>query len=142
MKPFFPSIWNVLHDGGIDRIEGNVPGDVRVFVGIEYLRERFPDDGETIVVCLTNCTTFAYRPYESELRNTDLISIANESATILSAEMHGPVCRVYTDAGVLQMQCRCGSVSLDSGRVISLDELLRVAEDYWDEWESKTKHDR
>ena len=141
MKPFFPTIWNVLHDGGVERIVGSVPGDVRVSVGIEYLRERFPDDGDEIVVCLSGCTTFSHRLYDLENAVSDLTSIANESVTILSAEMHGSVCRVFTDLGVLDMQCSSGSVSLDSGRAISLDELLSVAEAYWDEWESSSKRD-
>ena len=142
MEPFFPSIWNVLHDGGVDRIVGNVPGDVHVFVGIEYLRERFPDDGDEIVVCLSNCTIFSHRPYDAEKAVTDLTSIADKSPTILSAEMHGSICRVFTDSGELDMQCGGGSVSLDSGRAISLTELLSVAEAYWDEWESKAKPDK
>lgn len=46
---FFPSIWNALHDGGIERIVGSVPGDLRVFVAIEYLRERFADEGDELL---------------------------------------------------------------------------------------------
>ena len=141
MESFFPSIWNVLHDGGVDRIVGSVPGDVRVSVGIEYLRERFPDDGDEIVVCLSDCTAFSHRLYDAENAVTDFTSIANDSVTILSAEMYGSVCRVFTDLGVLEMQCRGGSVSLDSGRAISLNELLSVAEAYWDEWESNSRRD-
>ena len=142
MEPFFPSIWNVLHDGGVERIVGSVPGDVRVYVGIEYLRERFSDDGDQIVVCLSGCTKFSHRLYDAENAVTDFTSIANESGTILSAEMNGSVCRVFTDLGVLEMQCRGGSVSLDSGRAISLNELQSVAQAYWDEWGSNSKRDK
>ena len=142
MEPLFPFIWNVLHDGEVERIVGSVPGDVRVHVGIEYLRERFSDDGDQIVVCLSGCTKFSHRLYDAENAVKDFTSIANESGTILSAEMHDSVCRVFTDLGVLEMQCRGGSVSLDSGRAISLNELLSVAETYWDEWESNSKREQ
>ncbi|MEO1527461.1 MAG: hypothetical protein AAFX06_18690 [Planctomycetota bacterium] len=139
MESFFPSIWNVLHDGGVDRIVGSVPGEVRVHVGIEYLRERFPDDGDEFVVCLLACSRLSHRLYDDENSITDMEAIANLSATILSAEMDGAVCRVFTDLGVLEMECRGGRVFLDSGRPIPLTELLSVAEAYWDEWESKSK---
>jgi hypothetical protein len=139
MKPFFPSFWNVLHDGGIERIEGTVPGDVRLHISIEYLRERFADTGDTIVVTLHNCNQFSHRLYDSSIAVTNLSQIAGESATILSAEMQGTVCRVFTDLGVLETVCGAGSISLDSERKISLQELLSVAESYWDEWESKSK---
>jgi hypothetical protein len=33
-------IWNVLHDGPIDRITGTIPGDIQFAVAIRYLRER------------------------------------------------------------------------------------------------------
>ena len=137
MEPFFPSIWNVLHDGAVERIVGSVPGDVRVYVGVEYLRERFADDGDGIVVCLSDCTAFSHRLYDADDVVTDLPAIANESVTILSAKMHGSMCRVFTDSGILDMKCQGGSVALDSGRTISLDELISVAEAYWDEWDSK-----
>ena len=70
---------------------------------------------------------------------SDLAVIANESATILSAETHGPLCRVFTDLGVLEVRCDGGAIALDSGRKVSLEELISVAEAYWDEWESKSK---
>lgn len=139
MVPFFPAIWNVLHDGGIDRIVGSVPGDVRVFVGIEYLRERFSEEGDEFVVRLTECTTFYFSLYDSEETITDLESIANESMSILSAEMNDSICRLFTDTGVLEIQCADGSVALDSGREIPLDELFSTAEEYWKQWDLKPK---
>lgn len=141
MKPIFPTIWNVLHDGGIDRIVGSVPGNLQVHVGIEYLRELFPDDGGEIIVQLSGCRSFSFRLYDSENTITDLKAIADESLSILSAEMHNSICRVFADTGVLEMECVNGTVSLDSGREIAIDELLAVAEQYWDQWELKSSRD-
>lgn len=53
--------------------------------------------------------------------------------------MDGSTCRVFTDVGILEMKCGDGLVSLDSGRNILLNELLAVAEAYWEEWESKSR---
>jgi hypothetical protein len=66
MASLFPSIWNLLHDGCIERIEGNVRGDLSVFVSIEYLRSRFQDTGDCIVVKLIDCSQFAFRNYETK----------------------------------------------------------------------------
>lgn len=134
MEPFFPTVWDVLHDGGISRIDGSVPGDVQVFVDIEYLRKRFSDDGETIIVTLTDCTLLTYRPYDAKVALSDLAAIAGESFSILNAELDGSKCRVFTDGGVLELRCGGGSLSLDSGRSLSLTELLEVAESYWEEF--------
>lgn len=139
MEPITSSIWNVLHDGGIERIDGVVPGDIRVHVSIEYLRERFHDDGDTIVVTLSNCTVFSHRLYDADHAVSDLAAIANESLTILSTEIHGPLCRVFTDLGVLEMRCEGGAISLDSGRNVPLEELISVAAAYWNEWESRSE---
>jgi hypothetical protein len=142
MEPFFPAIWNVLHDGCIERIVGTVPGDIRVDVSIEYLRERFQDDGESIILTLSDCTIFSHRVYDEEQAVSDLNMIANESLSILSAEMNGAICQVFTDVGVLELKCESGSISLDSGRKISLKELFSVAENYWEEWASKSKRSK
>lgn len=142
MEPFVPAIWNVLHDGGIQRIEGTIPGDIHVHVSIEYLRERFGDEGDTIIVTLFDCDVFSHRLNNAEHAVSDLTAIATESLTILSTEMEGPLCRVFTGVGVLEVRCDGGAISLDSGRNVSLEELISVAEAYWDEWELKSKSSR
>ncbi|MEM7781914.1 MAG: hypothetical protein AAF623_00945 [Planctomycetota bacterium] len=139
VEPFIPAIWNVLHDGCIEQIDGNLPGEIRIVVSIEYLRERFQEDGDTFVVTLRNCTEFSHRIYEHEQATSDLGTIANESLSILSAQMHEKICRVFTDVGVIELVCDGGTIALDSGRKITLEKLIAVAESYWDEWESKSK---
>ncbi len=138
METFSPTIWNVLHDGSIDRVAGTVPGRVSLYVGIEYLRERIPDDGEYIIVTLDECKSLVYRPYNSTIEMTDLTTIGGKSLTILNAEMEKSTCRVFTDLGILEIQFDGGSLSLDSGRIISLRDLLAVADAYWTAWKSKS----
>jgi len=79
MNPLLPTIWNVLHDGCIDRIVGAVPGEVQVFVRIEYLRGLFSDDGEAIVVHLANCESFTYRRNDAEKATTEFEAIATNA---------------------------------------------------------------
>ena len=139
MEPFFPAIWNVFHDGCIEQIEGSAPGMVSVHVGIEYLREMFSDPGEYFLVTFPNCTKFSFQHYERDELVVDLASITEDFPGILSAQMDGDVCKVFTDAGLLKMSSDDGSIRLDSGREISLDELLQAATKYWDDWEAKSR---
>ena len=123
MSQFMPAVWNVLHDGTIDRIEATASSDVRLHVSIEYIRERFADPGDMLIVTLHDCRRLAFRCYESDRETTDFEAIAGQSPTILSAEMHDGLCRTFTDAGVLETECRDGSISLDSGRSLTLQDL-------------------
>lgn len=138
-EPFFPTIWNVLHDGSIDAITGQVPGHVTVTASCEYLRERFAEPGDAFVIGLRNCVKLQHRLTVDTPAETNLQSIADQYLGILSAEMHDSVCRIYTDKGILELQCDDGSLALDSGRAVPVDELLSVADAYWDEWETKRK---
>ncbi|QEG24135.1 hypothetical protein [Mariniblastus fucicola] len=142
MEPFFPTIWDVFHDGCIDQVEGSIPGTVTVFVGIEYLRKRFSEPGEHFVVTLSECKKFSFLPYsctDETDRIADFAAIVEQCPGILNAEMDGEVCRVFTDCGVLETSSPCGSVRLDSGREIPLELILETATAYWEEWQSKSR---
>lgn len=150
---FFPTIWNVLHDRSITKITGVVPGTIRIDVEIIYLRERFKDPGETIQITLTDCTRFAYRDYEDKDLNKDFITdpptIAATELEILSAEMVNGFARVTCasrkgQGGELEVAAVDGSLTLDSGRAITLEQLIQVADEYWEDFRtrSKTSHPR
>lgn len=137
MNAFFPDFWNVIHDGSIDRISGSVPGNVVLHLDVEYLRERFADEGEQFVVSLVECSLFSFRVYEEENQMIDLEGIAALQPQILNAELDGELCRVFTDQGILEVKASAGSIHLDSGREITMAELVDEAKKYWDEWSSK-----
>ena len=135
-----------MHDGSIVGIAGQVPGTVRVEVDIGYLRKRFPDAGKTIVVTLDGCTRFAYRPYEikkglppNEKFITDFDAIVALKPLISDAEMKGNVVIVAGSYGMFEAAALGGSLSLDSGRAITLDELIAVAEAYWAEFRERSR---
>ena len=132
-QPFIPTVWNVFHDGTIDHVEGVVPGLVEIYISVEYLRERFLERGEHFIVSLLDCSLVEYDPYdEAEASTSNLKEIAELSLGILSAGC----CYVFTDAGKLRIQAESGSIRLDNGRELSLDELVKVASEYWDDWNS------
>lgn len=139
---FYPAIWNVLHDGTITAIAGSVPGTVRLDVSIDYLRQRFADSGRTIQVILTGCTRFAYRDYEAKDFTTDLSAIASIQPEVLSAEMRGDLSEICCVGGTLEVRASSGSLALDSGRRLTLEELIAVSEAYWTEWEENWKAKR
>ena len=130
---FFPTVWNVLHDGNIVNVTGQVPGALRVDVEIPYLRTRIPDPGKTIVIALEGCSRFAYRNWDSEFI-TDLRAIVELKPAIVSAEMQGDLCCVYCVDGLFEVAVSSGTISLDSGRTLPLDELIATADAYWEAW--------
>ena len=139
---FYPAIWNVLHDGSIIAIQGTVPGTVRLDVSIDYLRERFSDSGKIIEVTLTGCTRFAYRDFDVGEFSTEFSVIAAMEPEVLSAKMRGDLNEVYCVSGVLEVVAVGGSLALDGGRSITLQELIDVSEAYWTEWSERAKQAR
>lgn len=134
---FFPAIWNVLHDGSIISIRGAVPGTVQLDVSIEYLRERFADPGKFVQVTLKGCTRFAYRDFDEGQFTTDFSAIAAFQPEILSAEVRDRLCVVDCVSGVLEVVAVDGSLALDGGRVLTLQELVDVSHAYWTEWRER-----
>src|SRR5436190_3824659 len=113
---FFPTIWDVLHDGFIVGASCEAPGTVRLDISIEYLRERFADPGELIQITLIGCTRFAYRGYDDPEFITDLSAIAQLGPDFMSAELLDGLCRVHCLNGELEIAATGGSLNLDSGR--------------------------
>jgi hypothetical protein len=133
-EAFFPAIWNILHDGVIVAVDGALPGDLRIDVEIDYLRKRIPDAGTLIHVLLTGCTRFALREYEKSEVLTALTEIAAIGPEVVSASMKDGACEVDCTAGTLEVVAADGTIFLDSGREMTLEELTAVADGYWKEW--------
>ena len=131
------SLWNILHDGGIERIEGAVPGDVVVHVSIPYLRSRFGGNGIGFVVRLSGCTQFMFRPYD-EPPVSDVTAIVALSPEILSAEPSDPL-EVACVMGSLLLRYVAASISLDTGGLVTLSELDAASKSYWDEWSARNR---
>ena len=133
-----PDFWNILHDGVITHVSGSVPGDVRIGVEIDYLRERFAEPGDQVVLTLLGCTALSYHPFEDPpvAGFTDLVAARPE---ILRAKDWTDASIVECNNGDLRVTAADAALALDSGREISLAELQAVAEAYWTEWSSRSK---
>ena len=62
---------------------------------------------------------------------TELPRIADMAPEILSATFANGVCEVECADGVLEVTATDGSVRLDSGLAVRLQELIGVADAYW-----------
>ena len=57
-----PDLWNVLHDGTIVAVTGQVPGEVRLEIETDYLRIRFSDEGPLFALTLRDCSRLVFKP--------------------------------------------------------------------------------
>lgn len=128
-------VWNVLHDGSVVRITGAIPGDVQFAVAIGYLRKRFSDPGECILLTLHGCTAISYQLWDADTAVTDLTAIAAAEPEILNADEPSTV---FCVNGTLRVHAADFSLALDGGRAITFDELCSVAEAYWTEWSERS----
>ncbi len=130
-----PELWGCLHDATLVRVEGRVPGELRLNVRIDYLRRRFPGPGEGFDLILRGCSQFVYEPYEGS-PTTDLSEIAALELWVLGAEAGSPM-PVACSTGTMLVVYESASIKLESGLEVSLSELENAAESYWWEWSER-----
>ncbi len=135
------AVWNTLHDGSIEAIDGSVPGDVHVRVAIEYLCEKLPTAASHVVVHLRGCRRFEYRPFEGDAVS-DLSAIASADVQVLSAKDADGIVSVVCANGFLELVYDRTDISLAEGRAISQAELEAAAKRYWTEWEENARRAR
>ncbi|WP_156398097.1 MULTISPECIES: hypothetical protein [unclassified Duganella] len=133
------SFWGLLHDGGIDAINGEVPGAVSVEVSIRYLRQQFPGEGTGFRINLVNCREFAYCEYDSA-PVTDFGAIAGLDPEIVSVENDSDRVVVNCVMGCLTISYDAASIHLDTGEEVTLDELSAASRAYWDSWATRHLH--
>jgi len=133
-------ICNLLHDGSIDQAVGAVPGDVQLSISIDYLRRRFPEVSEHVVLTLHECTCLAYDPDDPPGSLTDLQAIATAKPQILKAEDWTDPNKVYCVSGTLRVFASAFSLALDNGRIITFEELASVSEAYWREFDEPSSN--
>jgi hypothetical protein len=130
------AIWNHLHDGVIESIEGVVPGDLRLAIGIEYLCGRLPTSANHLVVRLRGCTLLEFVPFGA-VATVDRSSIVDAEVEILSASWAADAIEVMCSAGVLRVRYEREDVELVEGVSVSPVELQLAAEGYWIAWDER-----
>lgn len=129
-----PTLWNLFHDGVLTRVECAVPGEVRLFVHIPYLRAKFPGTGTGFDVVLSDCSQLSYEVWDED-GTFGLTDIGHIKPVILSAEPGTPL-KIFGAGGTLTLQYRSAEVFVDSGAPTTLEELDAASEAYWTQWEA------
>ena len=121
-------LWNILHDGTIAQIRGTVPGDIRLKVEIEYLRNMFSPPGQSIFVTLENCRRMHLLAPPKAARR----ALSEKRVTILSAKSDDGAIVVDSTEGDLVLEYDSFALELDSGERISLEQLAQASKQYWE----------
>lgn len=128
-----PTLWNLFHDGVLARAEGAVPGEVRLFIDIPYLRAKFPGKGTGFDVVLSECSQLSLEVWGGTF--IGLAEIGYIKPEILGAEP-GTSLKILCEGGTLTLHYRSADLFVDSGAPITLEELAAASEAYWTEWEA------
>lgn len=129
------SLWNYLHDGSLDRVDGSVPGEVSLFVSIPYLRKAFQPAGEGFILELKECSMFQLAEDDGDIL-TDLAAIAERSPELLSIVGESPL-SIYTTRGTLTLAYASLELFLDSGQALSVPQLDQASAAYWQAWSDR-----
>jgi hypothetical protein len=132
------AVWNTLHDGSIDSIRGDVPGDVTLQIGIGYLCKKLPTASDYVNVHLRRCTRFEFHPFEGPVV-TDLAILRTRDLEILSAEPEESGVSVCSFYGFLKLANDEVETRLAEGNVVPQSELEAAADRYWSEWAANSR---
>lgn len=140
------AVWNLLHDGSLVGVDGEVPGDVTVTVEIDYLRAMLPEPGNRFLIRLAGCRLFEFRrAAEGRTLISDWVTVSAGEPEILSATLRGGgIIVVSLECGPatymeLLLQYDAASVSIEDGRVVPAAELTAAARRYWAAFASRSE---
>jgi hypothetical protein len=124
-------IWDVLHDGEITILQLEAPDVLTMFVSIAYVRRRITPLGDSFRLRLGG-----FRAIELDngigSRYTDFWEI--EDATIIQPMSETFPAEIEVAEGKLTIDFDSLDTFLDTGQPISYAEMIRAAQDYWDEF--------
>jgi hypothetical protein len=130
-------IWDVLHDGEITIVHRE-SGDVLVmFISIPYVRRCIAPLGDSFRLRLGGFRGMLFASDHGSATYSDLDHI--EGFEILNAKSETFPLTIQLTAGTLMLDFDSLDISLDSGQSVTYEEVRRVAQDYWDEFATRTK---
>ena len=132
-------IWNILHDGEIAEIKSKSNQHIQLRIYIPYLGNMFPEIGENIWVDLLNYRKFEMKIWDEDITTSDFNKIVSTGTEILSTESTDVPLHVVSTLGDLFIDFESFSLSLDSGKQITFEELEDACSRYWKNWEEKYK---
>lgn len=129
-------ILGVFHDGSIVEILG-APPRISFRIEIKYLRNMFPSKGNSFLAHLSGCESIEFYNWENETRTSELAEIQKEEPEILSIEQLGDIAHIICSTGELDILYKSIEFQLDSGELVTFQELADACNKYWDDWESR-----
>ena len=123
-------ILGIFHDGYIVEIQHELP-NISIRIEIEYLREMFPSKGSSFIANIIGCESIEFLKWESEVRTSDLKSIASEEPEILSVEQIGNSAHIICTEGELDILYSNIEFQLDNGEIVTYQELEDACKKYW-----------
>jgi hypothetical protein len=133
------AIWNTLHDGEIT-VLGRDGDTLVMFVSIPYIRERILPLGDSFALRLSGFRGFELFDSEGRKKSSDLQDdLARNGIEILSTESETMPVRIATTHGYLMLDFDGLEISLDTGRVVSYEEVLHACSEYWEEWSARAR---
>ena len=129
-------IWNVLHDGEMTVIHRESPDVVIMFVSIPYVRRRIEPLGDSFRLRLGG---FRGMQFKNSIGDTSSELDYVEGYEILDILSETMPAKIQLAEGTLTLDFDTLDISLDSGQSVAYEKVLRVAQDYWDEFAARTK---
>ena len=110
-----------------------------MFVNIPYVRSRLKPIGDSFVLKLGGLRSIEFVNYNGESisfeEELDLIQIE-----ILSTDSKELPVSVATTDGFLKLDFETLNLFLDTGQEVQYSDILQASENYWSEWEAKSKN--
>ena len=134
-------IWNILHDGEITAISGEESGTLTMFVNIPFLRRRVEPLGDSFILILEGLTYLEFQDFDgtaTQLRG----EIDMGTIEILSTDSESMPVKIFTTMGQLTLDFKNIHFALDTGQKIEFEAIEKVCEEYWTEWEEKSRQNR
>jgi hypothetical protein len=131
--------WRHLHDGVVQSISGQIPGEVSIQLSIRYLRDQFPGGGSGFRIDLRNCRQLVYQEYDANAV-TGFAEIVALAPSIVDFSKVEDTVVVNCVMGSLTMIYDHVSVFLDSGEAVPFKQLASASKSYWDAWAERTRH--
>jgi len=116
-------LWGILHDGGVERMTGTLPGNVVFHVWLEWVAKEFPPSNGVLTITLHDCSDIEYTEFGSDVPYIDVAGLQGLDIEILGATRQGDWATVNTALGRLRVRYTDVTVQLDNGTIVTLDEL-------------------
>ena len=135
-------IWNILHDGVLAEIKGDISGDLKIRVEIEYLARKLKGRFSSIFVTLKNCSLFIYERYWTK-DNVQIFTSPNELEGItpaivtLSCDEMDDHLLIDDICGSIKTRYDSAELTLENGDPLAFQELDNISKEYWDNFGAK-----